>query len=151
MHCCSPDGASEGLVTLSFQAAAAVGQEVVIFTAFNGSLSNGLARSSAFNYTDPTTGISQSQALIAANLEPVGARTMLPCFDAPRFKANYSMHLQVSQLLSLLSWCVCTLALLLALEHFTMSQQNCSTISVFSKVSAQIKVSHLQICEVVSK
>lgn len=35
------------------------------------------------------------QVLIAANLEPVGARTMLPCFDAPKFKANFSMNLQV--------------------------------------------------------
>ena len=96
LYCCSPDGASEGLVTLSFQSAVSAGQEVVIFTAFNGSLSNGLARSSAFNYTDPTTGFIQSQVLIAANMEPVGARTMLPCFDAPKFKANYSIHLQVS-------------------------------------------------------
>ena len=35
------------------------------------------------------------QVLIAAGLEPVGARTMLPCFDAPKFKANFSMNLQV--------------------------------------------------------
>lgn len=33
--------------------------------------------------------------LIAAGLEPEGARTMLPCFDAPSFKANFSMNLQV--------------------------------------------------------
>lgn len=34
------------------------------------------------------------QVLIAANLEPEGARSMLPCFDSPRFKANFSMNLQ---------------------------------------------------------
>ena len=71
------------------------GQTVVITTAYNGSLASGLARSSAFNYTDPATGVTQSETLIAANLEPVRARRMLPCFDAPKFKANFSINLQV--------------------------------------------------------
>lgn len=70
---------------------------------YNGSLANGLARSSAFNYTDPATGSTQSETLVAANLEPVRARTMLPCFDAPKFKANYSIHLQAPSDLTALS------------------------------------------------
>lgn len=57
----SPTGASEGLYTLAFNSTVNPGDDVIVFFAFNGSLANGLARSSAFNYTDPATNTTNSQ------------------------------------------------------------------------------------------
>lgn len=58
---CSPSGASEGMYTLAFNSFVDPGDTVVVFFAFNGSLANGLARSSAFNYTDPASNMTTSQ------------------------------------------------------------------------------------------
>ncbi|KAL3162156.1 hypothetical protein ABBQ32_009864 [Trebouxia sp. C0010 RCD-2024] len=87
-------GADEGTVSLKLHTAVMPGQQVILHTSFIGSLSSGLTRSAAFNYTDPSTLATHSQVLVGASLEPYGARRMLPCFDFPNYKANFSISLQ---------------------------------------------------------
>ena len=43
------------------------------------------------------------QVLIAASLEPYSARRMLPCFDFPAYKANFSIAIQAPERLTALS------------------------------------------------
>ena len=43
------------------------------------------------------------QVLIAASLEPFGARRMLPCLDFPNLKANFSISIQAPENLVALS------------------------------------------------
>lgn len=43
------------------------------------------------------------QVLVGASLEPFGARRMLPCFDFPNYKANFSISIQAPENLVALS------------------------------------------------
>ena len=43
------------------------------------------------------------QVLVGASLEPYGARRMLPCFDFPNYKANFSISIQAPANLIVLS------------------------------------------------
>ena len=58
---CRLEGPDEGTMSLQLHTAVMPGQHIVLNTSYVGSLSLGLTRSAAFNYTEPSTGAIQSQ------------------------------------------------------------------------------------------
>ncbi|KAL0039225.1 hypothetical protein WJX77_012027 [Trebouxia sp. C0004] len=88
------EGAREGTMVVLLFTPVQAGQHLVVHMEYTASLVSGLARSTAFEYADPVTSQMESQVLIAASLEPFGARRMLPCMDFPNLKANFSISIQ---------------------------------------------------------
>ncbi|KAL0033662.1 hypothetical protein WJX79_010747 [Trebouxia sp. C0005] len=97
------EGAREGTMVVFLFTPVQAGQHLVVHIKYTASLTSGLTRSAAFDYAEPVTGQLQSQVLIAASLEPFGARRMLPCLDFPNLKANFSISIQAPENLVALS------------------------------------------------
>jgi len=63
---CRSEGASEGTMVVLLFTPVQAGQHLVVHVGYTASLASGLARSAAFDYTDPVTGQLQSQVCLLA-------------------------------------------------------------------------------------
>lgn len=61
------EGADSGTVVVQLFTPVRAGSKLVVRTTYTGSLIAALARTAAFNYTDPVTGDIQSQVLLKHN------------------------------------------------------------------------------------
>lgn len=70
---CRSEGADLGTVVIQLFTPVRAGSKLVVRTTYTGSLTAGLARTAAFNYTNPVTGNIQSQVLLKHNEKLVDA------------------------------------------------------------------------------